>query len=286
MAGQTKGESDVDPSAPGWYPDPYGRHERRYWSGIRWSRHVEDRGDRAQEQPPERPVLLQRRTDDERGFGAEPPPRRTAPRHTAPHPRRRPTGPVTGGLAAVLVAVVGVALLATRGGDDGADPVTGDDPLVVAVVDLMHEKSGGTVTDADASCMAGALVDGVGADRLTELGVLDGTDVVPLLDAAEKGAALPQAFDCLDDAAMIAFISATWTAAGLGADLAPCVFQGWLDGVGRVRMVELYATATTREPPPLNEMLEPDELDLAAAVVAQCRESTPASAPAAAPATP
>jgi hypothetical protein len=39
----------MDPSAPGWYPDPYGRHERRYWSGIRWSRHVDDGGYRAED---------------------------------------------------------------------------------------------------------------------------------------------------------------------------------------------------------------------------------------------
>lgn len=39
----------MDPSAPGWYPDPYGRHERRYWSGIRWSRHVDDAGYRSED---------------------------------------------------------------------------------------------------------------------------------------------------------------------------------------------------------------------------------------------
>lgn len=39
----------MDPSAPGWYPDPYGRHERRYWSGIRWSRHVDDGGHRSED---------------------------------------------------------------------------------------------------------------------------------------------------------------------------------------------------------------------------------------------
>jgi hypothetical protein len=29
---------------PGWQPDPHGRHEVRYWDGVRWSDHVADRG--------------------------------------------------------------------------------------------------------------------------------------------------------------------------------------------------------------------------------------------------
>jgi hypothetical protein len=29
-------------SPPGWFPDPSGRHERRYWDGARWTEHVAD----------------------------------------------------------------------------------------------------------------------------------------------------------------------------------------------------------------------------------------------------
>jgi uncharacterized protein YxjI len=29
---------------PGWYPDPYGRHETRYWDGGRWTEHVASHG--------------------------------------------------------------------------------------------------------------------------------------------------------------------------------------------------------------------------------------------------
>lgn len=31
-------------SPPGWYPDPYGRHEMRFWDGTVWSENVSDRG--------------------------------------------------------------------------------------------------------------------------------------------------------------------------------------------------------------------------------------------------
>lgn len=34
-----------DGAAPtGWYPDPQGRHELRYWNGSEWTDHVSDQG--------------------------------------------------------------------------------------------------------------------------------------------------------------------------------------------------------------------------------------------------
>ena len=36
--------SDVEAGPPGWYPDPYGRHERRYYDGRAWTEHVESGG--------------------------------------------------------------------------------------------------------------------------------------------------------------------------------------------------------------------------------------------------
>jgi Protein of unknown function (DUF2510)/Protein of unknown function (DUF2516) len=34
------------PAAPqaGWYPDPYARHEQRWFDGFRWTEHVSDAG--------------------------------------------------------------------------------------------------------------------------------------------------------------------------------------------------------------------------------------------------
>ena len=39
-AAQYPEPGDVDEAA--WHPDPSGRHERRYWDGLRWTQHVVD----------------------------------------------------------------------------------------------------------------------------------------------------------------------------------------------------------------------------------------------------
>lgn len=37
---------------PGWFRDPSGRHEQRYWSGSAWTEHVTDRGIPGTDPPP------------------------------------------------------------------------------------------------------------------------------------------------------------------------------------------------------------------------------------------
>jgi hypothetical protein len=44
--------SDVGRPIPsGWYPDPSGRHEQRYWREGAWTEHVSDHGATAVEAP-------------------------------------------------------------------------------------------------------------------------------------------------------------------------------------------------------------------------------------------
>ena len=43
--------SDVETGPPGWYPDPYGRHERRFYDGTTWTEHVESGGRRGVDPP-------------------------------------------------------------------------------------------------------------------------------------------------------------------------------------------------------------------------------------------
>ncbi|HEX6417603.1 MAG TPA: phospholipid scramblase-related protein [Acidimicrobiales bacterium] len=39
------------PHPPGWYPDPFGRHETRWWDGQRWTEHVASHGRQGVDQP-------------------------------------------------------------------------------------------------------------------------------------------------------------------------------------------------------------------------------------------
>ncbi len=41
--------------APGWFVDPTGRHDQRYWSGTAWSEHVVDDGVPGTDPPPPAP---------------------------------------------------------------------------------------------------------------------------------------------------------------------------------------------------------------------------------------
>ena len=41
-------------TAPGWFVDPFVRHEQRYWSGTAWTEHVLDGGRPALDPPPTR----------------------------------------------------------------------------------------------------------------------------------------------------------------------------------------------------------------------------------------
>ncbi len=38
--------------APGWFADPFFRHEQRYWSGTAWTEHVSDQGVPGSDPPP------------------------------------------------------------------------------------------------------------------------------------------------------------------------------------------------------------------------------------------
>lgn len=39
--------------SPGWYPDPWGKHEHRYFDGDAWTHHVSSHGRQSEDPPPE-----------------------------------------------------------------------------------------------------------------------------------------------------------------------------------------------------------------------------------------
>lgn len=42
-------------TAPGWFRDPFFKHEQRYWSGTEWTEHVTDDGAPGTDPPPQSP---------------------------------------------------------------------------------------------------------------------------------------------------------------------------------------------------------------------------------------
>jgi uncharacterized protein YxjI len=45
------GMSNVDTPAADWYPDPFGRHEHRYWDGTAWTSNVSSHGKQSTDEP-------------------------------------------------------------------------------------------------------------------------------------------------------------------------------------------------------------------------------------------
>lgn len=85
---------------PGWFPDPTGRHDHRWWDGAAWTAHVADAG-----------VAGRDPLDGDRGGAGGAPGRPT----TAPlasgattHPDARGTEPLA--VAALVIGVVGIGL--------------------------------------------------------------------------------------------------------------------------------------------------------------------------------
>ena len=95
----------------GWYPDPTGRHELRYWDGYAWMDDVSDHGTTGRDPLGGKPMPA----PSEAAAKAQ-----AAPA-SAPTPSKKNLYIILGAVAAVVVLVV--AFLVLRGGDDG-DKVT------------------------------------------------------------------------------------------------------------------------------------------------------------------
>ncbi len=50
--GGSGGVGDGSGTAPGWFKDPFVRHDQRYWSGTAWTEHVSDQGTPGTDPPP------------------------------------------------------------------------------------------------------------------------------------------------------------------------------------------------------------------------------------------
>src|SRR5438067_6354314 len=86
--------------AAGWYPDPEGRAEQRYWDGDRWTEHVQRDGQPAVD-------VIHPEGSWQRALDA-----------LGPDARERPVPDLLGALAAGGGTLVGIGLLVLCAGDD------------------------------------------------------------------------------------------------------------------------------------------------------------------------
>jgi hypothetical protein len=312
----------VETSTPGWYADPTGRHDYRYWTGDRWSPRVADghdglinpaealaqataAEDALTDPVPPQPPPSSPRIADGRGRGV-PGGHVPGTRRSGPPPRDRRRRPV---LLALLVVIVVVGALAAlfvaldpgeveepSGGDgagetaDGGDPsdeadagdgsgsgpvdVGGpDDAMTTAVFEYIVATSRGAVGGDAANCMADRIVESVGRDRLAEVGVADGADLLTALERPEVEAGLPPAMECLDDEQVRGLISATLrpdVLQQLNAQSPECLVDGWFEGFGRDKLTQLYAVWAAPGVVQLGVVLTPDELGVLGDVIATC----------------
>jgi len=185
---------------PGWQPDPTGRFEHRYWDGTQWTDNVANAGvaatdaytpaDAAPPAPEEPPAPV----GPEAGGWGDPTtqgpvtpadPTATWPASPAPPPPPTfpppaapglggpggPEGPAAAGskrnlligggiLAAVAAAVVAFLLL---GGDDDGDRDRIRGEMAAQI------RADSDLTNAQAECMADAVIDEIGTERLKDV---------------------------------------------------------------------------------------------------------------------
>jgi hypothetical protein len=146
-------------TAPGWHPDPYRRHELRWWDGAVWSEHVSDQGQAGVDPVGSAPVAAvdsgwlpptaQQPTaspSTDWSSAAVPPTVQqpaVPPGSPVPAPdgsrRSSPVPWIVGGVVVALLAAGG-ALLAVRGGsDDGSEEGT---TVPIAPTSLVPETTG------------------------------------------------------------------------------------------------------------------------------------------------
>lgn len=288
-------------SAPGWYADPTGRHEYRYWTGDEWTGRVADSDgplvnpsealaeatfasdllpDRV---PPGRPPVSSPRRPGRSSGGK----RRRRPRVSLPM--------VVGGVLALLVAATAAIWFLPvdddpqeagpsgssddgggggGGGESPGESAGGDDRLLEALRTYVVTTSNGAVDDAGASCMAESIIDTVGLERLEEVGVDTGADPLVALARDEVQTGLPAAMDCLDDTTVEGLIAATLkptVLVQLGAESPQCLVTGWMDGLGRDKLTELYALWASGGSSALTAVLDAEQLGVLGAVISQCK---------------
>lgn len=189
-------------SSGSWQPDPYSRHQLRWWDGTQWTQMVNDNGITQDEStlshsaplpPPQTPV-------------PSPPvqPQVSQPLAPAPKPNRTRLLAAIGAVVVVVAAVV--VVLATRGGGGSTkDSQTAEGKKYVAAIVASSDSS--TFTGSEANCIAEGAIDIIGVKTFQDAGVepedmasTGGDDLLPGFtpNEAQADSIIDLMFTCVD----------------------------------------------------------------------------------------
>jgi hypothetical protein len=125
---------------PGWHPDPFQRHEYRYWDGVQWTDQVSNQGQTASDPPVESAPAA--------AAAAPTGPAVAEPAYGAPPPPKKKMGGLLllliGGGVALLVVIALVAFTLLSGDDGGGfsgDLASSDD----VVTDTVSVEAGDSI---------------------------------------------------------------------------------------------------------------------------------------------
>lgn len=170
-------------NAPEWRPDPTGRFEHRYWDGTKWTDDVSNAGvastdpyagptdaappsptDPTLTPPAPDPTAVQAPAEPTATWPAPPPP--SFPPAAGTAAAVASAGSKKGlmiGVGLLVAAAAVVAAIAMGGGDDNGDR----DRIRAAMAAEM--KSSGDLSQKQAECIADAIIDEVGTDKLKDV---------------------------------------------------------------------------------------------------------------------
>lgn len=217
--------------AAGWYPDPSGRADHRWWDGERWTTVVSVDGEE--------------RTD------TEPPPLGSP---------ERPAGrPWLTALAVVIVAgIAGVAAGVVAGAlDDGPD-------YTAALAADLEARSRGLLESGEAACVADGMVASFGEGHLQDLELVGEPDQPwPLRDLsdAEERTFATVSFDCIEPPHLVDHLVDNWYPARARTDEERrCLAQSYVNALPGVRMREILVTLYVDEAFDVDPLLTEDVL--------------------------
>ncbi len=265
----------------GWFPDPVGRGEHRWWDGHRWTDVVSLGGE---ERTDPRPPPLGTPAGEATGWYA---PTGPADRPTGP----AGTGPATGDArpgstgerppgagrstawlkAAAVVAVagiVGVAVgAATGAASDGPD-------YAAALATDLEARSRGLLTADEAVCVADGMVAQFGEDRLQGLELIGEPDqpwpLADLSDADERTFAT-LSYDCVEQQHLVDHLVDSWfPVRGRTIDDRRCLSQGYVNALPGTRMREILVALYTDEAYEVDDLLTDEELADVSGIALEC----------------